>query len=91
MAEKLRNCPFCGSSSVDPEGWCGPICDDCGASAGESNKSPQENIAAWNTRAVDPLLKRAAYALQIAGHHSPYKLYDNVLAELEAALKKGGQ
>jgi hypothetical protein len=35
---------------------------------------------------VNALLKEAAYALEIAQQRSPYKLYDSVLAELEAAL-----
>ena len=55
MSETLKPCPFCGSDKIDPTGWSsvdtqGPSCDNCGACAGESNKSPEENIAAWNTR-----------------------------------------
>lgn len=36
---------------------------------------------------VNALLKKAAYALQIAQQHSPCELYADVLAELEAAVK----
>lgn len=41
----MLSCPFCGSTSIDPEGWMsptksGPACDDCGGSA--------ETIALWN-------------------------------------------
>lgn len=50
---KLLPCPFCGSDSIDPEGWMscepdgsdkktGPACDDCGASAASDER--------WNTR-----------------------------------------
>lgn len=50
---KLKPCPFCGSTNVDPEGWSGlnvddhtprkgPACDDCNASA--------DSVDQWNTR-----------------------------------------
>jgi hypothetical protein len=43
----LLPCPFCGSQSIDPAFWatadyCGPGCDDCGATAETSEK--------WNDR-----------------------------------------
>lgn len=55
MSEKLKPCPFCGSPNIDPKGWgstqtSGPACDDCGASAGSSFKSEEENVEAWNRR-----------------------------------------
>ena len=49
MSKELKNCPFCGSTDIDPEGWMngegkkGPVCNNCGASA--------DSIDWWNTRA----------------------------------------
>lgn len=45
----LFPCPFCGSTSVDPEGWAsteraGPACDDCAGTA--------DTVELWNTRPV---------------------------------------
>jgi len=55
---ELRECPFCGSKSIDPQGWvsadnAGPACDDCGACA--------DTVELWNTRPGE----RAAYAVAI--------------------------
>lgn len=59
----LLPCPFCGSNSIDHEGWTsleqykgtdqyrsGPACDTCGASA--------QSVKEWNTRAP-PAVSRA--------------------------------
>jgi len=56
MDEELKRCPFCGSNDVDADGWSssetsGPACNNCGASAGDGSKTPEENIMLWNTRA----------------------------------------
>jgi Lar family restriction alleviation protein len=55
---KLKACPFCGGTNIDPDGWAsigssGPACDDCGGSAGSGLNTRAENIAAWNNRAPD--------------------------------------
>jgi len=45
---EMKNCPFCGSSEIDPEGWMngagekGPECGGCGATA--------RSVAIWNER-----------------------------------------
>jgi len=49
MTDALKPCPFCGSTLIDPAFWttadyCGPGCDDCGATAETSEK--------WNARVV---------------------------------------
>lgn len=50
MSEELKPCPFCGSTSIDPQFALGsdrkyyPGCLDCGAST--------DNTIVWNTRAA---------------------------------------
>lgn len=78
MSENLLPCPFCGSAKIDPTGWttsetAGPACDDCGASAGSTSKTVDENGTAWNTRTplsspddgvvTDEMVERGARAL----------------------------
>lgn len=59
----LKPCPFCGSHSIDPEGWVsterkGPACDDCGASA--------DTVEIWNTRPQVHALQEAITAFSKA-------------------------
>lgn len=51
---KLLPCPFCGSTSIDAEGWAstdrsGPACDGCSGTA--------DTVALWNTRPVFEALR----------------------------------
>ena len=70
MSDKLKPCPFCGSKSIDAEGWrnnegvIGPACDDCGASAGDISHDSQANIAAWNKRTPSPEREAKLAALE---------------------------
>src|ERR1017187_2435966 len=77
---KLERCPFCGSHEVDPTGWSsvdtqGPSCDNCGACAGETNKSLEGNIALWNTRS-DPPRERMRAALEALLDATPQEKCD---------------
>ena len=50
---KLKPCPFCGSTDIDPEGWCstdsrGPACMECSGSA--------QTIELWNSRPIEDAL-----------------------------------
>lgn len=53
-AERLAQCPFCGSTNIDPREWLrgdgksGPGCSDCGATA--------ESADAWNRRPIETRL-----------------------------------
>lgn len=61
MAEKLKPCPYCGSTQVDFFASFGDIdtnqnymnveCISCGAQ-GSTKKGEEQAIAAWNNRAV---------------------------------------
>jgi len=52
MSEKLKPCPFCGSTEIDADGWVsnggatGPECCDCGATA--------MSVHDWNRRVHAP-------------------------------------
>ena len=79
---ELLPCPFCGSADIDPEGWAtkggimGPACNACQASVGSALLSTEENIAAWNRRALASRAHGDEPALfvspgQLADHSDP--------------------
>ncbi len=100
---ELKPCPFCGSKSVDAEGWrnsegiTGPACDDCGASAGGVSHSSMENVAAWNTRTSEQLervademaeaLREMSPEAQVAEGHIAMRTYDKCIAALASYAK----
>ena len=55
IAEKLANCPFCDSASVDisfnDDFWPVVECDDCGARGPVIKMDREGAITLWNTRA----------------------------------------
>jgi hypothetical protein len=59
----MKPCPFCGSTNIDPEGWCtrdgvtGPACNNCSSSAGSYSKTSQDNAALWDTRPLEQELE----------------------------------
>lgn len=72
---KLLPCPFCGSESIDDEGWkslsgaTGPACDDCSSSA--------DTIERWNTRPREAALVEALEKTQ-SRLYSMRQDFDNV-------------
>lgn len=61
--QNLKPCPFCGSQTIDPEGWAstarkGPACDECGSSA--------DTVAEWNTRPEEDRLRATLKGVEIA-------------------------
>jgi hypothetical protein len=70
--ERLRECPFCGGTNIDPLGWAsaesaGPACDDCGASCGDISHTPEQNAAAWNRRTQPSAGEVVAYRVRHKG------------------------
>ena len=100
---ELKSCPFCGSANIDASGWSsktasGPACDDCGAAAGSTHDSHDDNITAWNTRAPiaegggDTVVARLSALwtlLNDAG--DKYGACDTIHAAIESLSRQGGE
>lgn len=71
MTDEIKDCPFCGKSSVHIEEtrvdaettWWGICCHDCGCQV-SPRVSEQDAIAAWNTRTADKEIERLREALR---------------------------